>query len=431
MITTKPIESKPLVHSNQQAQEPSLRLKWLPCLALYHSLPSFARRHTMMLHSPLLRPASVCLLGLLWSGSHPEATASFSRNDKAVVTTAAGSTPPRTLLTPEGMWARVGRLIDDSPEASTLFHSAASNNNKNKNNNEGGTTPHRHAQLRALQTDAGGGGDSGSDSGVTFDQVCGLIEQVLGGGSELGNATQAWINCTCDSSTNTLSCYTPQYICPNITDVVVADMEDDELPDSGLDVCASILFEVSFLEDLSGINNLKVCVDYEGAKDPAGPFRDGCVSATMKSDGTTIDTCKGEFDDASGTLTTCNSCGACSGSGSGSGDGSQSGGIGFQLDCSNIYPNATTNGCFGLDGSAEEKTFLFPAAENGGTGSGTATDGGNGGGTTNNTNGGGTTNNNNNGGGTANGSQNTSAAAGLSSVFGLVAAMTVLVGAGW
>jgi hypothetical protein len=209
---------------------------------------------------------------------------------------------------------------------------------------------------------------------LTFDDVCSFLVDFINQGSE------GAIVCSCDAVSNTLSCLTPAPICE----------------DTFTNICASLALNITFLDNF-GADTMGVCVNYTGVSDPSGPFRDGCVSADFADDGTTVDSCVAQFDDASGVRTNCTTCTGC---------GNVTTGAGFSLDCSNLYPGATTSGCYTTGGTAQQASALFPAAQefeagnstngsstsNGGGGSGggdgtfgngTITDGGSNGGGTN------------------------------------------------
>jgi hypothetical protein len=197
---------------------------------------------------------------------------------------------------------------------------------------------------------------------LTFDDVCAFLTGIINEGAE------GAIVCTCTSSTSTLYCGTPadQPVCDNGS--------------FGTGICASLAMSITFLDNF-GVDEFTVGVNYTGVDDPSGPLRDGVVTADFAEDGTTLASCRATFDDASGVPTDCLSCYGCNDTGT----SAAAGYLGFALDCSNIYPGATTSGCYGVGGTVEQATALFPGADNGGGsgGSGNGTD-------TNSTGGGGT-----------------------------------------
>jgi hypothetical protein len=197
---------------------------------------------------------------------------------------------------------------------------------------------------------------------LTFDDVCAFLTGIINEGAE------GAIVCTCTSSTSTLYCGTPdgQPVCDNGS--------------FGTGICASLAMSITFLDNF-GVDEFTVGVNYTGVDDPSGPLRDGVVTADFAEDGTTLASCRATFDDASGVPTDCLSCYGCNDTGT----SAAAGYLGFALDCSNIYPGATTSGCYGVGGTVEQATALFPGADNGGGsgggGNGTATNSTGGGGT--------------------------------------------------
>jgi hypothetical protein len=201
---------------------------------------------------------------------------------------------------------------------------------------------------------------------ITFESACNFLSGAVYGESDGG------IVCACTASTLTLRCETPNPVC-------------DELLWTG--ICASFSMEIVFTEELVPVLS-DTCVEFSGNIDPSGPFRDGCVSTSYGSNGTSVDSCTATFDDATGVPTNCTSCRGCTGINNVSGED-----VGFTLDCTNIYPGAVTHGCYVSTGTTAEEhhgtttkeaSALFPAVEIASTGgNGTAGNGTSGGGTSN------------------------------------------------
>jgi hypothetical protein len=215
------------------------------------------------------------------------------------------------------------------------------------NRNNGEPTLLALRQGRYLQEDA--------PDELTFDDVCGFLTGIINEGSE------GAIVCTCTSDTSTLRCDTP-------ADRPVCDGS------FGTGICASLTMSITFLENF-GVDEFTVGVNFTGVTDPSGPLRDGVVTAYFADDGTTLESCTATFDDENGVPTNCTSCYGCPDDPSTGGTSEAAGYLGFTLDCSNIYPGASTSGCYGVGGTVEEATALFPGSENGG---GSGGSGGNG-----------------------------------------------------
>ena len=134
-------------------------------------------------------------------------------------------------------------------------------------------------------------------------------------------------------------------------------------------ICATFSLTTDFAPDFSSLELVEVCINY--TKGPP-ELRDGCGSFTVDIDGE-LETCKFFFDNDADVLTKCNSCDICT----------KNGQEGINLDCGNIEPEATTNGCetagAGVDdesAAATEAVNLFPGfdgdSEKSGSGSGAA-----------------------------------------------------------
>jgi hypothetical protein len=303
---------------------------------------------------------SLANAGLLTSASsESEATTTSSAlHPMRFLDTATTTTPSSSLLTSSTIVIEPSRRFLTDFESTVRrevhgFKSTSSIDSISPANNY-------HHHLRSLQTQE-----------LTFDDVCSFLVDFINQGSE------GAIVCSCDSVSNTLSCLTPAPICE----------------DTFTNICASLALNITFLDNF-GADKMGVCVNYTGVSDPSGPFRDGCVSADFADDGTTVDSCVAQFDDANGVRTNCTTCTGC---------GNVTTGAGFSLDCSNLYPGATTSGCYTTGGTAQQASALFPAAQeyttngtssggggDGTFGNGTITDGGsNGGGSNGGSSGGG------------------------------------------
>jgi hypothetical protein len=272
----------------------------------------------------MVAPSSLTLAALLAlanagplasASSESEATTSAlhpMRFLDAATTTSTTTTPSSPLLTSSTIVIEPSRrfLTDFESTVRREIHGFKSTSSSIDN----------YHLLRSLQTQQ-----------LTFDDVCSFLVDFINQGSE------GAIVCSCDSVSNTLSCLTPAPICE----------------DTFTNICASLSLNITFLDNF-GADKMGVCVNYTGVSDPSGPFRDGCVSADFADDGTTVDSCVAQFDDASGVRTNCTTCTGC---------GNVTTGAGFSLDCSNLYPGATTSGCYTTGGTAQQASALFPAAQ--------------------------------------------------------------------
>lgn len=146
--------------------------------------------------------------------------------------------------------------------------------------------------------------------------------------------------CACDTDTNTLTC-TSKDIC-------------DDTAVGGTIECAVIELEMDFTNppdkasaasfDLPTLEYVQLCVEYQGTA--ATRLPDICARVTVteeEEDATTTttmvyDTCQVEMESppTSGTLTACQLCEVCTAS---------NGQPGMNLDCSNLYDKAKTDGC--------------------------------------------------------------------------------------
>ena len=116
-------------------------------------------------------------------------------------------------------------------------------------------------------------------------------------------------DCSCDEATSTLVCATR--VC-----------EFGE--------CATVSVEMDFTPDFV-FDYMKICIKYEG--DAAEDYPDICIRVDVDAFGN-LESCKVELE-KDGRLQECKECGACSANGF----------DGMILDCSNLYPDATTGGC--------------------------------------------------------------------------------------
>jgi hypothetical protein len=174
----------------------------------------------------------------------------------------------------------------------------------------------RRRSLRSLQ----GGSSNGTNqtAAPSFDEFCSTYVPVL----------EFWsfmtLECACLSGTRTVHCETPKPVCDK----------------SGF--CTSMIFEQTASEDLTYFEDEVQCLNFTG-NNASGPYRDGCQTASYALvPNQTLPTyqvvsCTATFANLQGVQTKCTTCGGCM--------DDESGQFGLEVDCSNVYPNATTDGC--------------------------------------------------------------------------------------
>jgi hypothetical protein len=87
-------------------------------------------------------------------------------------------------------------------------------------------------------------------------------------------------------------------------------------------------------DEQGNIATIKTCNRWD--PDPTGARRDGCITDTV--DGFNLVSCVAEFENDSGTMTTCNSCSR-----------SCDDGVSASMDCTNVVPNKAPYTCAVLD----------------------------------------------------------------------------------
>jgi hypothetical protein len=168
-------------------------------------------------------------------------------------------------------------------------------------------------RLRSLQ-DASNQTTDDMANNMTFDEVC---NAELAPGYEFFSFMT--LTCDCLSETRTLLCETPEPVCDH----------------SGF--CTSMIDEMAHISDDYASNGYEsFCLNFSGS-DGSGPYRDGCISCVFGN--STIESCIATFANSQGVQTNCTTCRGCT---------SASGQNGAEINCTNVYPGAATDGCVPL-----------------------------------------------------------------------------------
>jgi hypothetical protein len=182
----------------------------------------------------------------------------------------------------------------------------------------------RRRHRRSLQ----GGSSNGTNqtAAPSVDEICSAYAPIAEFASFMTLA------CDCLSGTRTVHCETPEPVC-------------DE---SGF--CTSMIIDQTISEDLTWLESEIVCLNFTG-NNASGPYRDGCRTTsygivpnptfpTLK-----IESCTAVFASLQGVQTNCTTCRGCI--------DDELGRFGVEVDCSNLYPNATTDGCIATTASID------------------------------------------------------------------------------
>jgi hypothetical protein len=124
------------------------------------------------------------------------------------------------------------------------------------------------------------------------------------------------------------------------------------------DVCFTHDMRMTF--STSALDSINVCIRF--TSDPTGEYHDICFQMSFGPDMQTIESCSIQVEDSkAGTLASCTTCDPCDGSGRM-----------LNVDCSNIIPGTTTDGCVSTDvNTAQGHEQFFESVNSNGSGGGT------------------------------------------------------------